>query len=87
MLYARGTVMYTKLTLNIDSSVISSMKGYASENNSSISRLVENFFKNLLASESKKNNISPLVQELSGIIPSTNSDKDEYINYLDEKYE
>lgn len=79
--------MYAKLTLNIDSSVISSMKGYASENNSSISRIVENFFKSLLTSESKKNNISPLVQELSGIIPSTISDKEDYIDYLDAKYE
>ena len=79
--------MDSKLTLSIDSSVISSMKGYASENNSSISRLVENFFKNLLASDSKKQSISPLVQELSGVIPVTASDKDDYISYLEEKYE
>ncbi|MCQ2595794.1 MAG: DUF6364 family protein [Treponemataceae bacterium] len=79
--------MDAKLTLSIDSSVISSMKGYASENNSSISSLVENFFKNLISSNNKKANISPLVQELSGIIPATDSDKDDYIDYLEEKYE
>ncbi|MBR7064289.1 MAG: hypothetical protein IKI31_04000, partial [Treponema sp.] len=61
--------MNSKLTLSIDPSVIASMKGYASENNSSISQIVENFFKNLLSSKAKNNNISPLVQELSGIIP------------------
>ena len=46
-----------------------------------------NFFKNLLASDSKKQSISPLVQELSGVIPATASDKDDYISYLEEKYE
>ena len=79
--------MNTKLTLSMDSSVIALMKGYASENNSSISQIVESFFKNLLSSQSKKRKISPLVQELSGIIPEQENEKDDYINYLEEKYE
>lgn len=79
--------MDSKLTLSMDSSVISSMKGYASENNSSISQIVESFFRNLLSSQSKKEKISPLVQELSGIIPSQGNDEDDYINYLEAKYE
>ncbi len=79
--------MDAKLTLSMDSSVISSMKIYASENNSSISHIVESFFRNLLSSQSKNKKISPLVQELSGIIPAENNDKDDYINYLESKYE
>lgn len=79
--------MDAKLTLSMDSSVISSMKIYASENNSSISHIVESFFRNLLSSQSKNKKISPLVQELSGIIPAENNDKDDYINYLEAKYE
>ena len=79
--------MDAKLTLSIDSSVISSMKGYASENNSSISQIVESFFRNLLSSQSKNKKISPLVQELSGIIPVEKNDRKDYINYLEAKYE
>lgn len=79
--------MDAKLTLSMDSSVISSMKGYASENNSSISKIVESFFRNLLSSQSKNRKISPLVQELSGIIPVEKNDKADYINYLEAKYE
>ena len=79
--------MDAKLTLSIDSSVISSMKGYASENNSSISQIVESFFRNLLSSQSKNKKISPLVQELSGIIAVEKNDRNDYINYLEAKYE
>lgn len=87
MLYAMRFIMDAKLTLSIDSSVISSMKGYASENNSSISQIVESFFRNLLSSQSKNKKISPLVQELSGIIPVEKNDRNDYINYLEAKYE
>ncbi len=78
--------MDTKLTLSMDSSVISAMKGYASENNSSISQIVEKFFKSLLSSQSKQGKISPLVQELSGVIPVSENGLDEYIDYLEAKY-
>ncbi|MBO6101577.1 MAG: hypothetical protein J6P07_09680 [Spirochaetaceae bacterium] len=79
--------MNAKLTLSMDSSVIASMKGYAAENNSSISQIVESFFRNLLSSQSKSKEISPLVQELSGIIPVEKNDKEDYIDYLESKYE
>lgn len=79
--------MNANLTLNMDSSVISSMQGYASENNSSISQIVETFFRSLLSSQSKNRKISPLVQELTGIIPAQTNEKDEYVSYLEKKYE
>ena len=79
--------MNAKLTLSMDSSVIASMKGYAAENNSSISQIVESFFRNLLSSQSKSKEISPLVQELSGILPVEKNDKEDYIDYLESKYE
>ena len=79
--------MDSKLVLSMDSAVISSIQGYASKNNASISRLVEDFFKNLLASEGKEKAISPLVQELSGIIPADFSRDDDYIHYLEAKHE
>ncbi len=79
--------MDAKLTLSMDSSIIASMKGYANENNSSISQIVETFFRNLLSSQSDKRNISPLVQELSGIIPEEENEKEDYTSYLEKKYE
>ena len=77
--------MNAKLTLSMDTSVIASMKGYANENNSSISQIVENFFKNLLSSKTQNIKITPLVQELSGIIPVENR-REDYIDYLESKY-
>ncbi|MGP1455367.1 MAG: DUF6364 family protein [Treponema sp.] len=71
----------------MDSSVIASMKKYAADHKSSISHIVETFFKNLLSSQAKSREISPLVQELSGILPAHEDDKDEYISYLEAKYE
>ena len=77
--------MNAKLTLSMDTSVIASMKGYANENNSRISQIVENFFKNLLSSKTQNIKITPLVQELSGIIPVENR-REDYIDYLESKY-
>lgn len=79
--------MDAKLTLSMDSAVITAMKTYASENNSSISHIVENFFKSLISSTHTSPAISPLVQELSGIIPTEKNEKDTYTDYLEKKYE
>ncbi len=79
--------MNTKLTLSMDSAVISAMKCYAAENKSSLSQMVESFFKHLLSEQSKDRKISPLVMDLSGIIPAREDDKESYISYLESKYE
>lgn len=75
--------MNAKLTLSMDRAVIASMKGYAAENNSSISQIVETFFKGLLSSQTGKKKISPLVQELSGIIPAEDDEHNDYVDYLE----
>lgn len=67
----------------MDRAVIASMKGYAAENNSSISQIVETFFKGLLSSQTGKKKISPLVQELSGIIPAEDNEHNDYVDYLE----
>jgi hypothetical protein len=41
--------METKLTLKLDQLVIKSAKEYAENNNRSLSKLVEDYFKNLLS--------------------------------------
>jgi hypothetical protein len=60
--------METKLTLKMDDSVISSAKKYADQNHRSLSRLVENYFKNLTHETTPKRKFSPLVESLIGVI-------------------
>ncbi len=80
--------METKLTLKLDQSVIQSVKIYAEKNNRSLSKLVEDYFRNLIAeSDNIKSNVSPLVQELSGIISEKDLNGINYIDYLESKYE
>ena len=82
--------MEAKLTLKLDKNVIDEAKKYAKTRNTSLSRMVERFFKSLVEKKTiKEKNYSPLVEELSGII---NLDKkfdfkEEYTNYLIEKYQ
>ena len=80
--------METKLTLKLDQSVIQSVKIYAEKNNRSLSKLVEDYFRNLIIdSDNEKSKISPLVQELSGIISEKDLTGINYIDYLESKYE
>jgi len=78
--------METKLTLKLDQ--IQSVKIYAARNNRSLSKLVEDYFRNLIMeSNNNKKNISPLVQELSGIISEKDIEGLNYTDYLESKYE
>ncbi|MCQ2588667.1 MAG: DUF6364 family protein [Treponema sp.] len=79
----------TKLTLKLNSNIIALAKTYASENETSLSQLVENFFTKLTETKSNEITYSPIVQELAGIISlKDDSDyKEDYHNYLAEKYE
>ena len=79
--------MDTKLTLNIDKLVIEQAKRYAKKNQVSLSSLIENYLNSLSQKTEKKSSISPLVESLTGVIPSGNyDDKKDYRNYLSEKY-
>jgi hypothetical protein len=60
--------METKLTLKLDQTVINSAKTYAENNNRSLSRLVEDYFRNLVSENRQKEEYPPLVKKLSGII-------------------
>jgi hypothetical protein len=79
--------MNTKLTLNLDKAVIEQAKTYAKSNSVSLSKLIENYLDSLTKRSDKKSKISPLVESLTGVIPSVNyDDKKEYQDYLSEKY-
>ena len=79
--------MDVKLTLKMDQNVINSMKQYAAQNDKSLSNLVEEFFKSMMAVGNKNGNISPLVKELSGIISEKDLENISYTDYLEKKYE
>ena len=79
--------MDTKLTLKLDKSVIEKAKAYAKEHNISLSKIIENYLKAILNAESKDIEITPLVENLSGVIKSSDIDfKKEYSDFLSEKY-
>lgn len=79
--------MDTKLTLKMDQSVIQSVKKYAEKNNRSLSKLVEDYFKNLVADNEPDKQYSPLVEELSGVISAEVLQNLDYVSYLEKKYE
>ncbi len=62
--------MNTKLTLNLDKSVIEEAKSYAKENKVSLSKLIENYLSSLKKVSNKDIKVSPLVDSLTGVISS-----------------
>lgn len=80
--------MDTKLTLKLKESVIEKAKKYAKTQDTSLSRLVENYLSNITNEKDSKNEITPLVKSLSGIIDLSNDVdlKGSYTAYLAEKY-
>ena len=86
-LYVNKFIMNTKLTLNLDKGVIEQAKSYAKNNSVSLSKLIENYLDSLTKRSEKKSNVSPLVESLTGVIPSGNyDDKKDYKDYLSGKY-
>ncbi len=81
--------MNAKLTLKLNKNAIDHAKSYAKKTNQSLSFLVEKYF-TLIAEgySSFPDDVSPTVQELSGIIKlEDNYDyKKEYHDYILEKY-
>lgn len=83
--------MDSKLTLKLDKNIIEKAKEYAKEHQISLSRLIESYLSSLLISSDKKEDkieISPFVKSIfTGVELSNDVDvKEEYGNYLEEKY-
>ena len=78
--------MNTKLTLNIDKEIIEEAKTYAKSHHISLSKLIETYLNSLTRKSKKKSNVSPLVESLTGIIPTDYNEKNEYRNYIEKKY-
>lgn len=80
--------MDKKLTLSLNGDVIETAKMYAKSNKISLSKLIEAYLETLTKREKQENDITPLVKSLSGVI-TIDDDldvKDEYAQYLMEKY-
>jgi hypothetical protein len=80
--------MVTKLTLKLKKKVIEQAKQYASDHDTSLSRLIENYLSAITTETNSENDISTLVKSLSGIIelPVDADHKGEYNHHLIEKY-
>ena len=82
--------MDTKLTLKLDKSVIEKAKAYASDQQVSLSKLVENYLNALTSKSREKDEISitPFVKSLTdgNTIPADYDYKRDFRNYFEEKY-
>jgi hypothetical protein len=74
--------MNTKLTLNIDKSIINRAKTYASTQHISLSRLVEEYLKSLSSRSNESIYIAPITKELGKIVK--NKTKINYKNIIED---
>lgn len=79
--------MDTKLTLNIDKSVVEEAKLYAKSQRISLSKLVETYLNSLTRESINEGKVSPIVQSLTGIIPDSYDEATDYRSYIAKKYE
>lgn len=80
--------MDTKLTLKLKKKVIDQAKRYAAEHETSLSKIIENYLAAITSESEEKDEISPLVKSLSGVIqlPQDFNSKDQLHKHLNEKY-
>ena len=82
--------METKLTLRLNDGVIERAKIYAKSQKISLSKMIESYLDSLTREKDTDNKtaITPLVESLSGVInlPADFDYKNEYADYLTEKY-
>lgn len=80
--------MDKKLTLSIDHSTIERAKIYAKHHKISVSKLIESYLNSLTSKKEDSNEITPLVESLSGVISlDKNYDyQKDYTDFLMEKY-
>ena len=73
-----------KLTLRLNQRLIKQAKEYAAQHNISVSELVETYFLHLDLEREPAH--TPLVQQLTGLLPADVDVEQEYEEYLVEKY-
>lgn len=80
--------MHTKLTLNVDKTVIEQAKAYARSQKISLSRLIESYLASLISKERDVIEITPHVESLSGVVrlEKDYDVKKEYSDHLAKKH-
>lgn len=78
--------MSAKITLYSEKELIEKVKIYAKEHDTSVSKIVNTFFKNLLQKNEFNNKKSKITDSLLGRLANTKMDKNNYTDYLKEKY-
>ena len=73
----------SKLTVRVPRDLLENIKHYASENNTTLTNLIEAYLRHIPAQGSLKN--APIVRRLSGTLSQTVSIQD-YKDHLEEKY-
>ncbi len=76
--------MDKKLTLSLNQKIIEQAKKYAAKHNLSVSELVETYFLHLKNADAA--NHTPLVRQLTGILPESVDVEQLHGDYLVEKY-
>lgn len=74
----------TKLTIRVPRDLLEGAKRYASENNTTLTRLVSEYLRRLTIGSDPLSN-TPIVQRLSGVLSQDVSVED-YREYLERKY-
>ena len=80
--------MNTKLTIKLNSDVISRAKKYAKHRKTSLSKMIESYLDSVTKPDSDDIEITPLVKSLSGVIslPKDFDYKKDRADYLIRKY-
>ena len=78
--------MTSKITLYSEKHLIEQIKIYAKEQNTSVSKIVNEFFINLLESSKSEQQKSKITDRLVGRLDGANVDENSYKEYLAKKY-
>ncbi len=79
--------MSSKLTLRIDENLIKAAKRYSAQKGKSVSMFVADFFRTLQSEEFEaKQNYSPTVKSLKGILKGKKISESDHKRFLEEKY-
>lgn len=81
----KGESMTSKITLYSEKELIEEIKRYAKEQNTSVSKIVNEFFRNILHREKAIIEEKSITHSLIGAIKVKTSE-DDYKKYLEDKY-
>lgn len=78
--------MQTKLTLRLDERLIRDAKHYARRSGKSLSQMVAEYFSTVTSPDAVREDLTPAVSRLKGVLAGTNVDPEDYRRYLEGKY-